>query len=73
MWVLLPAINGDENGAGEGPGEGAAAGAETGARAGDGDGAYDLINTSQCAQCGWQFNNESKRNGKTEGAAARRQ
>lgn len=25
--------------------------------------AYDLINTSKCAQCGWQFNNESKRHG----------
>lgn len=25
--------------------------------------AYDLINTSKCAQCGGQFNNESKRHG----------
>lgn len=25
--------------------------------------AYDLINTSKCAQCGWQFNKESKRHG----------
>lgn len=71
--MLLPAINGDENGAGEGTEAEAGEGAEAGARARTGDGAYDLINTSQCAQCGWQFNNESKRNGKTEGAAARRQ
>lgn len=63
MWVLLLTINGAGNGDGDGNGAGAVAG----------DGAYDLINTSQCAQCGWQFNNESKRNGKTEGAAARAQ
>lgn len=42
---------------------GAVAGAIAGVVAVARSEAYDLINTSKCAQCGWQFNNESKRHG----------